>query len=921
MVAFLLRKIGKNKWMILALLVGNILLVGIVSATPLYTAATMQRILQQDFRQFQRENDAFPAVLSFRYLFNAVTPEHQMTVYDNTRELYWPEITRSFDIPPLLDMRFYSMNGWETVPYVARENRPRIRRLHFVAPEGIGEYIRMTHGQLPANVATGNVIEVIVTEAASVRHGLLMGELLEVLNVDEPDGPLFLRVVGFYERLEGAEVFWSLAPFDPMNTMIGDIHVIRERLIGSYIIDYNIRAEWLRLLDASAIRARNAAHYTEASEHLSSRFNTSGWVWRFDEGFTSVIGSHQDRVGQISLLLWILQIPVYILLAFYIHMVSRRIILLEQNDIAVIKSRGASRRQIILIYVLQGLWVGAVSFPLGLLLGVAICQLIGASNGFLDLVAREALLVEMTGTALFYSALAVGLSFLTMIIPVIDSTQTGIVEQKRRTSGKPQKALWQRYFLDILCLGLAGYSLYTFGTDGIRTSDPLLFVGASLFIIGTGFFALRCYPYFVRLIFLLGRGLWPPTLFASLLKIIRGNGEEQAVMIFLIFTVSVGLFGSQAARSINMNSDHHIRYLAGSDLMFRERWSYNVISEPAGIGDVLKVVYAEPDFNRFTHFPEVDALTPVMREAAMIRTRDSTVNGVQLMGIDSYSFGQAAWFRDDLLPVHENHFLNALALRPNGVLLSDNFRTRLGYQLSDAITVHGASGNHFRGVVAGFVEHWPGFDPSCPEGENFLAVANIGYLQQAWGVTPYQVWMRTQGASNTFFHDFLEENPLRLEEFYDTKAAITLNRSDPILQGINGVLTVGFIVTLLICFTGFLIYWMLSIRSRVLQFGIFRAMGMSMKEIVRLLVYEQLSVTLVAVFIGAFVGEISARLFIPLIQESFLESPLPLLVARNMWDYVHLFAVIGGIIVVCLLILGIFVARIKIDQALKLGED
>jgi len=51
MTAFLFRKIWKNKWLVLSLLIGNILLVGIVSATPLYTQATMQRMLLQDLRQ------------------------------------------------------------------------------------------------------------------------------------------------------------------------------------------------------------------------------------------------------------------------------------------------------------------------------------------------------------------------------------------------------------------------------------------------------------------------------------------------------------------------------------------------------------------------------------------------------------------------------------------------------------------------------------------------------------------------------------------------------------------------------------------------------------------------------------------------------------------------------------------------------
>jgi putative ABC transport system permease protein len=134
---------------------------------------------------------------------------------------------------------------------------------------------------------------------------------------------------------------------------------------------------------------------------------------------------------------------------------------------------------------------------------------------------------------------------------------------------------------------------------------------------------------------------------------------------------------------------------------------------------------------------------------------------------------------------------------------------------------------------------------------------------------------------------------------------------------------VGFIVTLLVCFTGFLIYWILSIKNRVLQFGIFRAMGMSMRDILALLVNEQLFITLTSVFIGALVGEIASRLFVPLIQISYSasEQVIPLLVVTEARDYMNLYVTIGLMIAVCLIVLGVIISKIKIAQALKLGED
>ena len=85
---------------------------------------------------------------------------------------------------------------------------------------------------------------------------------------------------------------------------------------------------------------------------------------------------------------------------------------------------------------------------------------------------------------------------------------------------------------------------------------------------------------------------------------------------------------------------------------------------------------------------------------------------------------------------------------------------------------------------------------------------------------------------------------------------------------------------LLLCITGFLIYWILSIQSRTLQFGIFRAMGMSMGEILTMLVNEQLFITGVSIAAGPFLIPFAEIIFSmerlsSICQSSPYASPLP----------------------------------------------
>ncbi|MCL2499146.1 MAG: FtsX-like permease family protein [Defluviitaleaceae bacterium] len=935
MIIFLLRKMWRNKWMVLSLLLGNILLIGIVSATPLYTTATMQRILQQEIRNYQREHDRIPTVLELDYLFNVVAPTLRMDTYQNTRDIYWRETVDAFGVTQTAEIKLYSLNNWQFIPYIAREERPHIRRLEFITPEDLHLHVTLLQGRFPADEIQGeNIIEAIITPAASSRHNILMGELLEILNVDDPEGTLFVQIVGFYEPAEGSEIFWATVPFTPINGLIGSAALVRDALFPRYIVDYNIRAHWISVLDARGIRALNAEHYIRTAAYFIERFNSSSWVWRFNENFTKIIESYISDVDNLPVLLWMLQIPVYVLLAFFIFMVSRQIILSERGDIAILKSRGASRGQVVVMYVLQGIIIGAVSLTPGLTLGWGMCRVLGASGGFLQWVQREALQIEITREAIIYAATAVVISFITMLAPVISFTRTDIIGYKRRHSGKQKNVFWQRYFLDILCLGLAVYGIYIFRTSEITVGDPLLFAGSSLFIIGFGLVCLRFYPWIIKSVYFIGRRLWPPSVYASFIRMIRSRCEEQFIMIFLVFTLAAGVFGAQAARTINLNNERHIHYLGGADLVFREHWRYTALLEPGGPGggNVLNIRYIEPDFDRFTQFDEVEAVTQVKRSEITIRARNSVVSHVQLMAVDTYGFGHVAWFRDDLLPAHMNHFLNVLAARPNGVLLSDNFRTRLGYRLRDEITLLSHNGADMRAVVLGFVDYWPGFAPTqrvlSPAGEwlmeeQYLAVANIGRVQQAWGIMPYQIWMRTQSESNRFFYEYLNRENVRLDEFNDVKGLLVQSRSNPVLQGINGILTVGFLVILLVCFVGFIIYWMTSIRARTLQFGIFRAMGMRFGDIVRILVYEQIWITFAAIAIGTVVGEITAYFFVPFIQVSFAreERLIPLLVVSDFRDYAGIYIVFGLMITVCLFILGALVSRIKLDKALKLGED
>jgi putative ABC transport system permease protein len=401
-----------------------------------------------------------------------------------------------------------------------------------------------------------------------------------------------------------------------------------------------------------------------------------------------------------------------------------------------------------------------------------------------------------------------------------------------------------------------------------------------------------------------------------------------------MLTVALGIFNATVARTILSNSEKNIRYATGASLVLQEQWENN--SAFVADNPDLEISYTEPDFSVYENMDGVKHATKVYREDDITtslgkKMSDNEVT-TSLMAIDTKSFGETVSdFDTTLLPTHLNNYLNAMAGNTDAVLLSSNFQKKMGVKLGDTITYTNEDKLEMTGVVYGFVDYFPGYVESTHElnsedtlvtTENYLVVANLAPIQQTYGVKPYQVWIQTDGSSQ-FIYDYANENNIEYSTFEDVSSKLVDVKNDALFQGTNGILTMSFIVILILCCTGFLIYWILSIRQRELLFGVFRAMGMTKKEIVQMLINEQIFSSGLSILIGAGLGVLASKLFVPLVQIFYAstDQAVPLQVVFRAVDMIRLFSVIAIVIVICMIVLGKLISKINISQALKLGED
>jgi len=935
--------------MILCLLVGFILAVAMVSSIPLYTDGVLQRMLTKDLESYQVSSGYFPG----RYhvsanIYSHYAEDSRIKAYHMFDDKIRNEMIEDIGLPVLTHTSHLSIDYLNALPEIQREEKPKKRIIKLETLENLEDHIQIIHGRMFSQEKQDGVYEAIVTEEAMKNMDLRLDEVYVVSDfIDRLEKPFKVKVVGVFTIADGADPFWFQGLWAYEESFLIDYSLFSEEFIEG---DFPLltKAQWYYAFDYHKITLNNTPQILNAYEEQNRWFGERRAEFRVPA--IPVLEQYYEREKQLKTTLWVIQVPILLMLGFYLFMVSKLIIEQEQNEIAVLKSRGASNLQIFVGYLVESMILSGIALAIGPPVGLLLCNLLGAANGFMEFVQRTALPLSLSYKAYLYSLAAVGLSMITMLIPAFLSSRTTIVKYKQKKARGIRRAFWKKYFLDIFLLAVSGYGLYSYqlrqhtlevtGAEGTELAiDPLLFLVSTLFILGAGLLILRIFPYVVKAIFYLGRKKWSPVLYASFIQVGRAGGQDQPLMLFLMLTLSIGIFNANAARTLNNNIEEKIYYANGADIVLEAYWESNQLefvtgdlmgdpSQNSFMTDEEPVQYIEPPFLPFTQLEGIEQATKVFtREDVIVQTSSRDYTGrTMLMGIIPNEFGKVAWFRDDLLTPHWYNYLNLMSQHPMAALISRSFAEEHNVKKGDSLWISWGDQGYLEVIVYEFVDFWPTFNPNAKQGNESanLVVANLDYIQANSVLEPYQVWLKKEpGATSQEIYQDIENKDLKIEKLTDAGQQVIINKNDPMVQGTNGALTLGFIVTMSVSTIGFLIYWTLSIRQRVLQFGIFRAMGMSVQKIIGLLACEQVLISGIAILVGIIIGGITSDLFVPLLQLVYSAAqqvpPFKVVAARE--DYIKIYIMVLFMLSVGLSILGMIISKIKIHQAIKLGED
>ena len=310
-------------------------------------------------------------------------------------------------------------------------------------------------------------------------------------------------------------------------------------------------------------------------------------------------------------------------------------------------------------------------------------------------------------------------------------------------------------------------------------------------------------------------------------------------------------------------------------------------------------------------------------ERARAVLADGRRERVRVMAITPTEFADVAWFRGDLLPSHWYHYLNLMTAAPQAALLSATARDDFGVRRGDRVFLSWREQLPVEVLVYGFVDFWPGDRSAIASAVPFV-VANFDYLFSKMATEPHEIWLDLDGdASRAAVYDAIDAQRLSLLSLRDLAQERRAAKNDPLLQGTNGVLTFGFVTAAVVSVVGYLLYWQFALRQRTLQFGLFRAIGMSRRQVVGMLVIEQLLATAYAVLGGLAIGQVAALVFVPLLELAWPAGHLllPFRVTALASDYARFYILAGAMLALGAVIFRSVVRRTQAHEALKLGEE
>ena len=936
----------------LASIAGLMIASGFILSVPLYADATYFRLLREELlagrevELTQKPVDYAP--LSFVFELKAAgknSPQWKNAV--EVDQYLANGALRTIGLPVLQVVRRFRTDGYFMFPPRDPENpgtQYSLTTANFAFVTPMDETITVVNGTTPQPFVSllreGDAIEAMASEGFANEFGVQVGDIYS-LRTEERQVPV--HIVGLWRARDTAAPYWDVKDQNLLlvheDTYAG--------IISDTVDDELVNSIWTITADGSSLHAGDVKPLEERIRSIESRAGTLLPKTALIASPLEALARYQENAPTLTYLLFAFSVPILSLILAFIGLVAGLFVGQQRGEMAILRSRGASAFQVVGMSLLQGVLLGTVALAGGIGLGIWITHSIGRARSFLNFSAAGGLRVDMTEQVLGYGLLGIAIILiLQILIPTLGAAENTIVTYKQERARSLRAPWWQRYWLDIILLIPAAYGLWQLteqskkalsGAEGIPDplQNPLLLLVPALGILSVALFTLRLVPRLMALISWSLRRSKSVGFLMAARYLERTPAFYSAPLVLLVLTLGLSAFTASLALTLDSQLDKQVHYRAGADMNLLEQGT--TFNE-----DSPDPVYTFGPVEDHLSIPGVESATRVGRYKFSAIVPDGNIQGT-FLGIDRLTFPAAAFWQRDFASEQLGVLMNQIAANPKGILVPDSllekYNLKVGDKLQVAITT-GVAGLSLplEATIVGSFDLFPTWYPE----EGTVIVGNLDELFLTAGAEyPHEVWLGTTRSADPEFIAYavrgfsilldqqadqskLVQNGLNtiVREWKSAELDIRAEQRRPERQGLFGLLSVGFVASALLTVLGFLLYALFSFRRRFIEMGMLRAIGLSIRQMTSLLAAELAFLIALGIGVGTLLGVFASRLFVPFLQiGASAQSQYPPFQIEIAWSsIVQIYILFIVLFVVALSALSALLMRMKIFQAIKLGE-
>jgi putative ABC transport system permease protein len=550
------------------------------------------------------------------------------------------------------------------------------------------------------------------------------------------------------------------------------------------------------------------------------------------------------------------------------------------REFATLRTIGASRRQVLGSVILESLVIGFLASVLGLILGLLLAEGIEALFGSLGVELPSADRVFATRTIVVSLVVGMGITLLAGLFPAIRATRVPPIAAVREGATLPQSRFarytpWIAALIVLLSLVLLARAMFT---DELGTSDRLLSIAAGvlLLFVGVAMLSSRLVRPLASLVGFPARNAGGVAGRLASGNALRNPGRTASTAAALMIGIALVAFIATLTNGMKASNREAIEEQVSADYVVTSTDGYTPFV--AAAGDALAS----------SSGPEM--VTSVRSDAGQINGDTGEIGGIEPDTIaEAYVFD---WKEGDE---------SVLATLGNDkAIVSSNFAEDHDISVGDVITIRSTADKSADVTVVGTFEP-PPFYPLLESVNVSTALFDSLYdrPRNRW------TWANVSGDPNG-------QNRAQLEAaiggFPDTQLETReqwIEREDSDFNQFISFLYVMLTLAVFVSVFGMINTLVLSVYERTREIGMLRAIGMTRRQVRRMIRQESIITALIGAAIGLPLGIFLAGLVNRALSEYDVRFSIP-------WGQLVILTIVA-------IVIGILAAIMPARRAAKLN--